>query len=101
MNEASIQHVTKRLCLLLVSVRYYQSKKAINSTTDAFDIPIDTNLPPIEECSIPEVQALVSSAMALIRIITSVSSKRTHIVSFPSLEMHCAHHHIIVYFFFQ
>lgn len=74
--KASIQHVTQRLIFLLVSIRYYQSKKAINATIDAFDIPIDTNLPPIEECSIPEVQALVSSAMALIRIITSVSSKK-------------------------
>ncbi|KAH8551005.1 major facilitator superfamily domain-containing protein [Umbelopsis sp. PMI_123] len=52
---------------------YYQSKQSVNSTMQAFDIPIDPNIPPIEECSIPEVQSMVSSAMALIRILTSVS----------------------------
>lgn len=40
----------------------------------ATEIPLDTNIP-IQECSIPEVQALVSSAMAAIRILTSIAGK--------------------------
>ncbi|KAG2180173.1 hypothetical protein INT43_003962, partial [Umbelopsis isabellina] len=51
---------------------YYQSKNSINSTIFATEIPLDTNIP-IQECSIPEVQALVSSAMAAIRILTSIA----------------------------